>query len=244
MPEDLQPVPGRVLVVDDTATHRQLLARATAQLGYETETAADGGTALARLRAEPLDVVLLDLLMPVMDGFDTLLRIKRDAGIAHTPVIVVSAVEDHASLIRCIELGATDYLYKPVDRELLRARLSTSLASKRLRDVELDHLQQVERVIAAATAVEAGRYDSAGLEAVAARDDALGTLARVFRRMADEVQTREARLRREVAELRIEIDRTRVGDRAAEVTGSDYYRRLVDEATVLKRILSGKGDKG
>ncbi|MFW6091335.1 MAG: response regulator [Actinomycetota bacterium] len=243
-PDDPLRLPGRVLVVDDTATHRHLLARAAANLGYETDTAADGDSALAMLAARPLDVVLLDLMMPVLDGFDTLLRIKGDADVAHLPVIVVSAVEDHASLVRCIELGATDYLYKPVDQELLRARLRTSLATKRLRDVELDHLQQVERMTAAATALEAGRYDPAELGVVAARGDALGTLARVFRGMADEVRAREARLLREVAELRIEIDGTRVGARTAEVTASDYYQRLVDEAAVLKRILAGEGEEG
>lgn len=237
---------GVVLVVDDSTIDRQVLARAVARLGYDVRTAEDGWQAVHALRDDAakydVDVVLLDLLMPELDGFGTLQQIKAVDDIAHTPVIVVSAVDDHASLVRCIELGATDYLYKPVDREVLRARLATSLAGKRLRDLELDHLQQVERVISAATSLEDGRYDPRALSAVTDRDDALGTLARVFDRMAGEVLAREERLRRQVEELRIEIDRTSVGAQAAEVTESAYYRRLAGEAASLKRLLAGGDD--
>lgn len=237
---------GVVLVVDDSAMDRAVLARAVERLGYEVRTAEDGWRAVSLLgaaaAAREIDVVMLDLVMPELDGFATLEQIKAIDEITHTPVIVVSAVDDHASLVRCIELGATDYLYKPVDRELLRARLATSLAGKRLRDLELDHLQQVERVIHAAHSLEAGEYEPAALAPVAARNDALGTLARVFDRMAAEVAAREERLRRQVAELRIEIDRGQVGAQAAEVTESAYYQRLAGEAASLKRILTG-GDE-
>jgi CheY-like chemotaxis protein len=232
---------GTVLVVDDTVIDRELLARAIAQLGYGVRTAEDGESALAALVVEGADLVLLDLLMPVMNGFETLSRIKATPDLAHVPVIVVSAVEDQASLVRCIELGATDYLIKPFDREVLRARLTTSLATKRLRDVELDHMNQVERVIGAARALESGRYDPTELQPVVARDDALGLLARVFHRMADEVQARETALRHELAQLRIEIDRRRVDEQAAEVTETGYYQQLAAEAAELKRMLSGEG---
>lgn len=239
--------PGVVLVCDDSKLDRAVLARAVASLGYEVHTATGGWDAIAVLRRESaargIDVVLLDLEMPELDGFQTLHEIKTDEALAHVPVIVVSAVDDQSSLVRCIELGATDYLYKPANRELLRARLSTSLATKRLRDLELDHLEQVERVIAAAAALESDEYDPAGLRSVAARDDALGTLARMFDRMAREVQAREAQLRREVSELRIEMDRGRVGAQAAEVTESAYYQRLAGEAASLKRILTGEGEE-
>lgn len=238
--EDVTATPGVVLVVDDNAMDRAVLAKAVGNLGYTVRTATDGWDAVAQLQCGGVDVVLLDLEMPSMDGFQTLREIKSDATLGRIPVIVVSAVEDHASLVRCIELGATDYLYKPANRELLRVRLSTSLATKRLRDLEHDYLEQVQRVIAAAQALESDAYDPAALTPVAARDDALGTLARMFDQMAREVQTRQDRLRRQVAELRIEIDRGRVGAQAAEVTGSAYYRRLADEAASLKRILTGE----
>lgn len=233
---------ARVLVVDDTALSRQVLARAVTALGHEAVTAADGAAALDLLRsasdAAGIDVVLLDLLMPVLDGFATLQQIKQDPSLAHVPVIMVSAVDELDSVIRCIELGATDYLPKPVHGPLLRARLRASLAAKRLRDVERDHLAQVDRITDAAVSIEAGAHDVDGLAPVAARDDALGTLARVFLRMAREVAAREEALRREVAELRIEIDATSRRRQVADVTGSAWYRRLSDEAADLKRILT------
>lgn len=231
---------ARVLVVDDDALNRRVLARAVDHLGHEAVTADDGAAALVVLRTEGagVDVVLLDLLMPVLDGFATLRAIKADPVLEHVPVIMVSAVEDLDSVVRCIELGATDYLPKPVHRPLLDARLRASLAAKQLRDTELDHLAQVDRVVQAAVALEEDAYDGAALEPVARRDDALGTLARVFQRMAREVVARERALRREVAQLRIEIDQRERHRHVEEITGTDYYRRLADEATDLKRILT------
>src|SRR6266540_1353883 len=84
--------------------------------------------------------MLLDLLMPVLDGYATLERIKADEALRHLPVIVITAVEDLESVVRCIELGATDYLPKPLNAQLLRARVTASLAGKRLRDLELEYL--------------------------------------------------------------------------------------------------------
>ena len=95
------------------------------------------------------DVVLLDLLMPVMDGYTTLTEVKADPAIDHIPVIMVSAVPDLESVVRCIELGATDYLPKPFSAAVLRARLRSSLTAKRLRDVERDQLRRMEAVVAA-----------------------------------------------------------------------------------------------
>ncbi len=233
---------ARVLVVDDSHLNREVLAHAVVAAGYEAELAADGAEALERLRAPaptaPVDVVLLDVVMPVLDGFDVLRAIKADPDLQHLPVIMVSALDEMDRVVHSIELGATDYLTKPIHGPMLRARLRASLAAKRLRDLELDHLEQVDRVIRAAVSIEDGAYDGTGLASVADRDDALGTLARVFQRMAAEVQAREAALRAQVDELRIEIDQGRLDQRVAEVTGSEYYRRLSDEAAELKRILT------
>ncbi len=241
---------GRALVVDDSAVSRMLLVRALQDLGYTVTSAVHGREALDVLNAGTaagpggVDVVLLDLLMPVLDGEATLRAIKADASLRHIPVIVISAVDELDSAVRCIELGATDYLPKPFNAALLRARLGASLAAKRLRDLEIDYLQQVEVVIHAAEAIESGAYDVRRLDAVAGRDDALGLLARMFQQMAKEVQTRETALRREVAELRIEIDRARHARRVAEITTSDYYRRLTDRAETLKDIMTrGASDR-
>jgi DNA-binding response OmpR family regulator len=111
--------------------------------------AAENGRRALDLLRDPggFDLVLLDLLMPVMDGFATLAAIKADPGLAHVPVIMVSAVPELDSVVRCIDLGATDYLAKPFSSAVLRARLRSSLAAKRLRDVERDRLRDAEHTL-------------------------------------------------------------------------------------------------
>ncbi len=141
--------PGRVLVVDDSGVNRRLLVAALTELGHEVHAAENGRRALELLR-DPggYDVVLLDLMMPVMDGYATLAEIKADPVLDHIPVIMVSAVPELESVVRCIELGATDYLPKPFSAAVLRARLRSSLAAKRMRDVERGNLRRLEAVVA------------------------------------------------------------------------------------------------
>ena len=155
---------GRILVVEDDPLARAILTRRLQAEGHEAETAESGLQALDRLEradAAPFDVVLLDIEMPGLDGYETLSRIKENEGLRHIPVIMISGVDELASIVRCIEMGATDYLPKPFDAAILRARLNASLAEKRLRDLELEYLEQVGRVIAAAGAVEADDFDPA-----------------------------------------------------------------------------------
>jgi two-component system cell cycle response regulator len=229
---------GRILVVDDDALSRRLLRRAAEGEGYEVEEAQDGARALKLLAADPnVDVVLLDVEMPELDGEATLSRIKGDDALHHLPVIMVSGVEDLETVVRCIEAGATDYLPKPFDPAILRARLKTSLAEKRLRDLEREYLEQVGHVISAAVALEADEYDPAALTTVAAREDALGQLARTFERMASEVRAREERLRERVRELTIEIDEARQARKVAEITDTDYFKGLRSQADQLRKIV-------
>ena len=231
---------GRILVVEDDPLARSILIRRLQAEGHEAETAESGLQALDRLErgdAAPFDVVLLDIEMPELDGYDTLSRIKENESLRHLPVIMISGVDELESIVRCIEMGATDYLPKPFDAAILRARLNASLAEKRLRDLELEYLEQVGRVIAAAGAVEADEFDPASLEGVAARDDALGQLARTFQRMALEVRAREDRLRQELRELRIEIDEQRQARKVAEITGTEYFKNLRDRARDLRKII-------
>lgn len=236
---------ARVLVVDDNPLDRRITCQAVARLGHRAEAAADGDAALAVLAGDPAyDVVLLDLVMPGTDGFAVLTAMKADDRLRHLPVIVVSVADAMDDVVHSIELGATDHLTKPLHAPLLEARLTASLASKRLRDVELDHLAQVERVISAAVALQHGSHDLAVLDPVADRTDDLGTLARVFRRMAGEVRSREEALREQVDRLRIEIDRGRIGTRVAEVTESDHYRSLAEQAAGLRQIINDGGRDG
>jgi DNA-binding response OmpR family regulator len=231
---------GRILVVEDDPLARAILTRSLASEGHEVETAESGLQALNRLQrgdAASFDVVLLDIVMPELDGYETLSRLKEDETLRHIPVIMISGVDELESVVRCIEMGATDYLPKPFDPAILRARLNSSLVEKRLRDLELEYLEQVGRVISAAGAVEADAFDPTTLDSVASREDALGQLARTFQRMALEVRAREERLRQEVRELRIEIDEQRQARKVAEITGTEYFKELRDRAKDLRRIV-------
>ena len=235
---------GRVLVVEDARINRAILVRALEAQGLEAVEAENGRQALEVLgdvNARQIDVVLLDLEMPELDGYETLRRIRAVDALRHVPVIVISAVDELSSVVRCIEMGAADYLPKPFNAAILRARVSTSLQAKRARDLELEYLEQVARVTDAAVAVESDAFDPASLETVAARPDALGQLARTFQAMAVEVRAREDRLRAQVRELTIEIDEARQAQRVAEITDTDYFRGLRSRAAELRRIVDAPG---
>jgi class 3 adenylate cyclase len=133
-----------ILVVDDDFTNRSLLATNLEEEGFTVEQAEDGLQALERLRTRPFDVVLLDLLMPEMDGFEVLKRMKAESKLQHIPVIVVSAEDDMESIVRCIEMGATDHQVKPFDPVLLHARVDASLAAKRLHDQEQAYFKLIQ----------------------------------------------------------------------------------------------------
>ena len=129
---------ARLLVVDDNKVNRLLLARNLDLQGHQVATAANGRIALEMLRREPFDLVLLDIEMPEMDGFQVLAEIRNDLQLRDLPVIVTSSLEGIDSVVRCIELGAEDYLTKPVNPVLLKARIGASLEKKRLRDQQKD----------------------------------------------------------------------------------------------------------
>lgn len=136
----LSPARAVALVVDDSPVNRKLLARHLDSLGIDTREAADGRAALDLLGSSGAEVavVLLDIVMPEMDGYETLAAIKADDALRHLPVIMISGVEELDSVVRCIELGATDYLPKPFDPVILGARVRASLAGKRLHDLEIE----------------------------------------------------------------------------------------------------------
>jgi class 3 adenylate cyclase len=139
---------ARMLVVDDTTFNRRLMVRLLAGIGHVAVEAADGREALDRLRdtkADPIDLVLLDIVMPGMDGYETLAELKADETLRDLPVIVISGVDELDSVVRCIRMGAADYLPKTVDPEILQARIEASLAQKRLRDNERELLSTIDR---------------------------------------------------------------------------------------------------
>lgn len=140
----MKPEQGRVLVVDDNEMNRDLLARRVRRQGHMVTVAEDGVSALELMRSEPFDLVLLDIMMPKMNGYQVLEHLKADPNLRHIPVIVISALDDINSVIECIELGAEDYLPKPFNAVLLTARVRNCLERKWLRDQELLYLQQLQ----------------------------------------------------------------------------------------------------
>jgi adenylate cyclase len=133
--------PGRVLVVDDNQMNRALLRERLVRQALYVEEADDGHDALRKLAAKPFDLVLLDVMMPGLDGFDTLRSIKTDPALCEIPVLMISALGEIDSVVRCLQLGAEDYLPKPFEPAILRARVGICLDRKRLRDRERGHLE-------------------------------------------------------------------------------------------------------
>src|SRR6187551_1643180 len=147
-PEDFglssPPMPtARVLAVDDDDMNRDMLVRRLVKLGYEVFEATNGREALAKLKEGSFDLVLLDVLMPDLNGFQTLEFMKADPRLKHIPVIMLTALDDVESTVRCIEAGAEDYVPKPFNPVILRARITASLEKKRLRDQEQAYLAQL-----------------------------------------------------------------------------------------------------
>lgn len=223
-----RPLSGVALVVDDNEMNRDLLTRRLEREGCGSAQAASGAEALELLSRGGFDVVLLDVLMPGLDGYEVLRRIKATPSLRDLPVIMISSLDEMSSVVRCIEMGAEDYLPKPFDPVLLRARVGASLEKKHLRDRELDYLRCVAAIAEAAAAVETRTFQVESLDAIATRTDELGQLARVMQRAAVQLKAREQKLQQEVAQLRIEIDLVRVGQQVNEVTGGDLYSSLKD----------------
>lgn len=134
-----------ILVVDDNEMNRDLLQRRLTGEGTRVTTAADGQEALAWLQRAPFDLVLLDVMMPVMDGTEVLEKIQADETLRRTPVIMITALDDVDNAARCIEMGAVDYITKPFNPTLLRARVGACLERKRLADQEERYRQAIEQ---------------------------------------------------------------------------------------------------
>jgi adenylate cyclase len=129
-------IAASILVVDDNALNRDLLCRQLARSGFTVASANGGAEALQRLRTGKWDLVLLDVMMPDIDGLEVLERIQLDERLSQVPVIMISALDEIDSVVRCLELGAIDYLTKPFDPVLLRARISAVLELSQLRDAK------------------------------------------------------------------------------------------------------------
>ncbi len=136
---------GRILVVDDNRMNRIKLSRGLEIQGHRVALAENGMQALKLLKEQVFDLILLDILMPEMDGYQVLEELKIDPELREIPVIVISAIDEMASVIKCIEMGAEDYLPKPFDAVLLKARIGAALEKKQLQDKERLYAKSLER---------------------------------------------------------------------------------------------------
>ena len=223
LPGDRDKVPsprgaGKVLIAEDDASNRDLLRRRLLCEGHEVVEAVNGLEVLDYLRENVCDLVLLDILMPCMDGFQTLARMKQDLRLRELPVIMISAVEDLQSVVRCIEMGAEDYLTKPFNRVLLRARIGACLDRKRLMDRERRKTAELERAL--------GLLEQAQeqLSAQASRDALTG----LANRRAVEAQL-DSRVRRAEPFTAIYIDLNgfkRINDTYGHAAGDEVLREV------------------
>jgi CheY-like chemotaxis protein len=166
---------GRLLIVDDNAQNREYLCELLTEQGHQVVTAAGGVEALHLVAVQPFDLVLLDVLMPGMTGFALLERLKTEGPWRHIPVIMLSSLEEGKSVITGIARGAEDYLTRPVDPLLLRARIGACLEKKRLRDREIIYLRRIDELLHAifppevvtelkeTSAVQPRRYEHVGV---------------------------------------------------------------------------------
>lgn len=146
-----------VLVVDDNEMNRDMLARRLTRQGHEVIVAEDGQRALDLLQARSFDLMLLDIMMPKMNGYEVLEQMKADGALRGLPVIMISAVDDLDSVVKCIEMGAEDYLFKPFNPVLLKARVDATLEKRRL------YMQRGVTAADIKPCVEAIREATAGL---------------------------------------------------------------------------------
>ncbi|MHA6325829.1 response regulator [Roseivivax sp. CAU 1753] len=195
---------ARILIVDDNLIKRKKMRLAVENLGYHCETAEDGAAGLRTMQTGAFDAVLLDMLMPVMDGFEVLETMMSDDTLRDLPVIVVSDLEgDTKSVSAAIEMGAEDFLPKNFDPVILNARLKACLRKKQFRDQELEYFRRINALTDAAERVEAGRFDAVSLNLAeeARNKDPIGRLALVFHGMASEIHSREVKLLRRIQTL-------------------------------------------
>jgi MinD-like ATPase involved in chromosome partitioning or flagellar assembly/DNA-binding response OmpR family regulator len=230
---------GMILVVDDNPTNCDLLSRQLKRQGYTVTTATNASQALRLLKAVLYDLILLDVIMPEVDGLELLQQLKQNERFQHIPAIAISALETIDVAVKCIELGAEDYLQKPYDPILLQARITACLEKKRLRDREILYRQQVECLSAAAAAIETKTFTPNSLDDLSQQPHQLGQLARAFQQMARAVNSREQELAQQIQLLQDGIDFRSVGEASAcaeRLRQRGQEQRLVAEITATEHF--------
>ncbi|MEO6528029.1 MAG: SpoIIE family protein phosphatase [Gemmatimonadaceae bacterium] len=156
-----EPTGSTILVVDDNELNRDLLSRRLRRDGHTVVLAEDGRVALDRAAEQPFDLVLLDIMMPGLTGYEVLEQLKADPALRHIPVVMITANTEEESIVRCLSLGADDHLPKPFNPAILRARVGSSLAKKKLHDRERIHARSLERELEIGREIQVGFLPSA-----------------------------------------------------------------------------------
>lgn len=234
--------PGRILAVDDDPLNLDLLAQRLSRQGHVVCTAIDGEDALQRAKERPFDLVLLDVMMPKLDGYGTLARLKADEQLRSIPVIMISALDELSSVVRCIEAGAEDYLPKPFNPTLLRARIAACLEKKALHDQELglyNSLVQSQRQLDREL-ITAHRF-VAGLDSATRSDPQFQPLLAAFARMTSAVSRREIDLRATISDLEIQINRQALTSQVKTIVADPTFSALSERAKAMRARRQGQG---
>ena len=226
---------GRILAVDDDALNLDLLAQRLARQGHMVSTAVDGEQALQRLREQPFDLVLLDVMMPKLDGYGTLAGLKADEKLRAIPVIMISALDELSSVVRCIEAGAEDYLPKPFNPTLLRARIGACLEKKALHDQELEQynsLVQSQRELE--SELSAAHRGMAELDPDVRSDPKVAPLMRAFERMTSAMSRRQSDLRATIQDLEIQINRKSLSSQVKTIVTDPTFSAFTERAKAMR----------
>ena len=226
---------GRILAVDDDALNLDLLAQRLARQGHMVSTAVDGEQALQRLREQPFDLVLLDGMMPKLDGYGTLAGLKADEKLRAIPVIMISALDELSSVVRCIEAGAEDYLPKPFNPTLLRARIGACLEKKALHDQELElynNLVQSQRELE--SELSAAHRGMAELDPDVRSDPKVAPLMRAFERMTSAMSRRQSDLRATIQDLEIQINRKSLSSQVKTIVTDPTFSAFTERAKAMR----------
>ena len=234
---------SKILLVDDEEENRTLLASRLQREGFETRMAVDGEDALAKIGFESFDLVLLDILMPKMDGFQTLLKIKSNEKTSHIPVIMISALDDLSMVVPCIEAGAEDYLSKPFNRVLLGARISSSLEKKQRHDEELALYQKLQ---ASKDSLQSNlsqvRAKVRKFSEDTAKAKEISPLLSSLEAVIGDLEDQSDQINQRIQQIEIRINRKAVTSQVKSITADPTFVNLADRAKAMRAQRQRRGE--
>lgn len=235
-------LPGRILVVDDDELNRDVLAERLSRQGHVVTTAFDGEDALLQAKRTSFDLILLDVMMPRLDGYGTLKALKNDDRLRSIPVIMISALDELSSVVRCIEIGAEDYLPKPFNATLLRARIGACLRDKARHDEEVklyEELLQSQQCLQR----ELKRSDQAmtAIDPSLRDDPRFQPLFSAIDSMTGAIQRRESDLRHTMKGLEIQINRQALKVQVGSIVSDPSFSALSERARAMRERRHRRG---